>query len=312
VSNFHCKLISIDEIKLEDRTYLFSYPKRDTLLKESIKTWGLLQPPILFAPKDSSGKYQLISGEGRVLACKSLGVNSIPAYILSEKRPEELLLISLESNLFRPLNLVEKAEFIKRALKIFTLEQTLELLPKLNFSRNYIWIEFLQNINKLEDEFKNLLVQEKLHPKITQNLVKLNKEERKEFLKLIEKLNLTFSEQKDVLEKLIDYKKRKDLSFFLPDELREILKEEDFNRRKREFFTKLNELYYPSYSAKLKKVSPIVEKFRSKKIFVNFVPYFEKRELSIQFNAKNSEEISDKLKFLEENKKELEEILKEI
>ncbi len=309
--NFEYKVVSTKDLDLEDRTYLFSYPKRAEFLKESIAKIGLLQPPLLLW-ENSSQKYKIICGEGRILACNELKINEIPALITSDSSPKRLLLISLESNLFRTLNLVEKAEFLKRALNFFSAEELLKILPKLNLNPSYHWIEFLKAIAELEKDFKNLIVEERLNPKIAGILSKLSSEERKEFLEILKKLNLSFSEQREVLEKLLDYKKRKDLPSILPDELKEIIQIEDFNKRKKEFMHTLKELYYPFYSSKLKKISPLVEKFREKQINLSFSPYFEKKELEIHFKGSSPEEIRNKLGFIEQNREVLKKIFDEI
>lgn len=308
---FEYRTVSIKDINLEDRTYLFSYPKRNVFLRESIKLIGLIQPPLLLSEKENS-KFQIICGEGRILACYELNISEIPVIIVYDKSPKNLLLLSLESNLFRPLNLVEKAEFINRALKVFSMEETIKLLPKLNLNPSYHWIEFLQSIESLEEDCKKLLVEQHLNPKIAKVLAGLSSNERKEFLEVLQKLKLSFSEQKEVLEKLLDYKKRRDLPFLLPEELKEILKEEDFNIRKREFFKILKELYYTHYSLKMKKLSSVIEKFRTKNIYLNFPSYFEKREVEIQFKNTSFEDFQGKLEFIEKNKEEIKKIWEEI
>ncbi|MCD6489406.1 MAG: ParB N-terminal domain-containing protein [Thermodesulfobacterium sp.] len=309
--DFKHSIVSIESIDLEDRTYLFSYPKRTVFLKESIKSVGLIQPPVLFSKKGFS-RLKIICGEGRINACQELGISEIPAFIISEKSDKELLLLALESNLFRTLNIIEKAEFINKALKFFSVDEVIKLLPKLNLSPSFHWVEFLQAINRLEDTFKKLLIDGELNPKIAKTLAYLSLEEKKKFLELLKKLDLSFSEQREVLEKLLDYKKRKNLSCLLPDELKKVLDIEDFNKRKKEFFEILKALYYPHYVSKLKKISPIVKNFREKHININFSPYFEKKELEIQFKIMSFEEFEKKLKFIEENKEKIKKILNEI
>jgi len=310
--DFEYKIISIEDIDLKDRSYVFSYPKRGELLKESIKSIGLLQPPILFLENEAS-KFKIICGEGRIIACYELNIYEFPVFITKNSSSKKLLLLSLESNLFRGLNLVEKAEFVKRALEIFSLEEVISIfLPKLNLHPSYHWIEYLKALNVLEEEFKKLIVEEALNPKIVEILAKLSFEERKEFLEIFEKLRLSFSEQKEVLEKLLDYKKRKDLPSLLPDILKEILKEQDFNKRKKEFLQTLKELYYPHYFPKLKKISSLIERFKEKQIYLTFSPYFEKKEFEIHFKSSSLEDIENKLTFLEKNKTELKKLLEEI
>ena len=49
-------------------------------LTESIRTLGLIQP---ISVRPVGGRYQIISGERRFRACQSLGMEFIPAYVLS-------------------------------------------------------------------------------------------------------------------------------------------------------------------------------------------------------------------------------------
>jgi ParB family chromosome partitioning protein len=303
--------LSIENVDLQDRTYLFSYPKRGELLKNSIKSVGLLQPPILFLEKNYP-KLKIICGEGRIIACKDLGIYEIPAFIGENYSSKELFLLSLESNLFRTLNIVEKAEVVGKALNFFSIEEVINLLPKLNLNPSYYWIEYLSAIYSLDEPFKTLIVEEKLNPKVAVGLVDLSSKEREELLEILKKLNLTFSEQKEVLEKLLDYKKRKDLPSLLPEKLKETLKEEDFNKRKTEFFKILKELYYSFYFHKWIKISPLVEKFRKKNIYLNFPPYFEKKEMEIQFKNVSFEDFQEKLEFIEKNKEEIKKIWEEL
>lgn len=297
---FSFKKIKIEKINLTDRNYCFSFPKREIFLLESLKQFGLLQPPLLLK---TSEDFKIVAGEGRILALKSLGYEEIPALILdSSFSPSLALLLSLESNLFRNLNLVEKGEFLKRAKNYFSLEEILKLLPKLGFTKAYHWIEFLENINNLDERFKLLLIEEKLNPQIVGALNSLEKSSQEEFLTLLKELKLTFSEQKDILQKLIDYRKRRDLVELIPPELKEILKEENFNKRKFEFFKKLKELVLPTYVKTLKKLEPFKQALKKEKIELIFSPYLEEKEIEIRFKIKNLEDLEKKVNFLKKIK----------
>ncbi len=307
--NLKFQILFLDEIDLQDRTYLFSYPKRSVLLRESIASLGLLQPPIVFKEKNF---YKIICGEGRILACKELDIREISVLVVKNLSPKELLSLSLESNLFRNLNLVEKAEFIERALKIFSVDEILKFLPKLGFTSSFYWIDFLKKIFQLENPFKDLLIKNKLNPKIIENLSKLNSKERLEYLEIIQNLALTFSEQREVLENLLDYKKRKELPYLLPDELKEVFNEKDFNKRKREFFKILKFLTYPQYYSKFQKISSAIEKFKTKQININLSSYFEEKELEVYFKAFSFENLEEKINFIIENKEKLKKVFEEI
>jgi ParB family transcriptional regulator, chromosome partitioning protein len=101
----------------------------------SIKTVGL-KKPITVSPasgKYGPGSYDLVCGEGRLLAFRSLGEQLIPARVLSVSS-EELLLMSLVENLARRQArsaelLQEIAALKKRGYKISQIATKTDLAP---------------------------------------------------------------------------------------------------------------------------------------------------------------------------------------
>jgi ParB family chromosome partitioning protein len=101
------KITEFKEISLDDITIGTSQVRTSDTgaeideLANSIKTMGLLQP-IMVAPPDSAGKYEIILGQRRFLAHKQLGKESIRAAVLSEKVDEVTAkIISLTENMMR-------------------------------------------------------------------------------------------------------------------------------------------------------------------------------------------------------------------
>jgi len=83
---------------------------RETLddLKASIEAKGLVQPITVRLVEDG---YQVIAGERRLRACKELGMESIPAYILQVREDVDMMELALIENLQRDnLNPLEEAE----------------------------------------------------------------------------------------------------------------------------------------------------------------------------------------------------------
>jgi ParB family transcriptional regulator, chromosome partitioning protein len=77
-------------------------------LAASIKEKGLLNPIMLRAT--ASGSYELIAGQRRLLACKRLGMTSIPALIRSQMDDGDAVAISLIENVHRAeMNPLDKA-----------------------------------------------------------------------------------------------------------------------------------------------------------------------------------------------------------
>ncbi|MEM3390192.1 MAG: ParB/RepB/Spo0J family partition protein [Thermoproteota archaeon] len=68
-------------------------------LKSDIKRRGLLQPIIVC--EDGRGKYTVIAGFRRYLACKELGLKKVTAKVYANLTQEEIILIQLSENIFR-------------------------------------------------------------------------------------------------------------------------------------------------------------------------------------------------------------------
>jgi len=82
-------------------------------LANSIKEQGLLNPIIVM--RRSDGKYDLIVGQRRFLACKKLGWDKIPAIIRDKMDDTDATIISLIENIHRAdMNPIDKARAYKK------------------------------------------------------------------------------------------------------------------------------------------------------------------------------------------------------
>lgn len=100
--------MDFDEIKLQE-------------LAESIKVHGLIQP--ITARHVGQNRYELISGERRLRACKMAGIDTIPAYI-REVNDEDVIAMALVENVQREqLNPIEIALGYQRLIEECELTQ---------------------------------------------------------------------------------------------------------------------------------------------------------------------------------------------
>jgi ParB family chromosome partitioning protein len=104
---FKAKIVEYRDISLDDLSFGTKQVRvSDTgaeidELATSIQTVGLLQP-IMVVPAEAKGKYEIILGQRRYLACRKLKLHSITAAILSEKVDEiTAKIISLTENMMR-------------------------------------------------------------------------------------------------------------------------------------------------------------------------------------------------------------------
>jgi ParB family chromosome partitioning protein len=93
-----------------------------TELANSIKAMGLLQPIIV---REVEGRLEVVVGQRRFYACKSLGWETIPAVVKREMTDREAMLLSLTENVqIDSLDPIEKAEATERLVKSFSQEMT--------------------------------------------------------------------------------------------------------------------------------------------------------------------------------------------
>jgi len=132
-SNSYIKISSIEASPFQPRTD-FEQEKLEELA-QSIKYYGLIQP-ITVRPIEN-GKYQLISGERRLRACKLAGLTEIPAYV---RTADDLMTIqmALVENIQREdLNAIEIAISYQRLIDECNLKQD-ELSDKVGKNRSTI------------------------------------------------------------------------------------------------------------------------------------------------------------------------------
>lgn len=102
-------------------------------LAESIHYNGLLQP--ITVRKIDENKYELISGERRLRACKMAGLSAIPSIVIDIDEQKSALLAVLENLQRENLHFFEEAMAIERLIKGFGLSQE-EVAKKLGKSQS--------------------------------------------------------------------------------------------------------------------------------------------------------------------------------
>tara|TARA_B100000941_G_scaffold290827_1_gene275098 strand:- start:1362 stop:2225 length:864 start_codon:yes stop_codon:yes gene_type:complete len=121
----------------------------------SIKEKGILQPIAVRELKN--GNYEIIAGERRFRASKSLGLKSIPAYILSVDDESEIMEFALIENIQRDdLNPIEESEAFASLKSKYNLSQK-EISKKVGKSRSLIAnsLRLLKLPSSIKEDIKN-------------------------------------------------------------------------------------------------------------------------------------------------------------
>lgn len=112
-SNGTIRVESIEVNPNQPRTVFDEEALRE--LAESIKTYGLIQP-ITVRPI-ANGKYQLISGERRLRACKMAGLQEVPAYVRTIDDLQSIQMALVENIQREDLNALEIALSYQRLIE---------------------------------------------------------------------------------------------------------------------------------------------------------------------------------------------------
>jgi ParB family chromosome partitioning protein len=162
----------------QPRKYFDETKIRD--LAETIKQQGLLQP-ILVRPLDN-GKYQLIHGERRFRACKSIGMNSIKAEI-RELTDKEVMEIQLIENIQRvDFCSIEEAKMYERMVNEFHYTHE-DIAKKISVSREYVTNKI--RLLKLPASTQQSLIEGKITESQARLMITLEEEKQ---LELVEKI----------------------------------------------------------------------------------------------------------------------------
>jgi ParB family chromosome partitioning protein len=174
-------------------------------LKKSILENGLIQPITVRRMED--GRYQLISGERRLRACKDIGYKEIPSYIVQVDSKEAMLALSLIENIQREkLNAIEVAEAYKRLLEECRLSQE-EVAKKLGKNRTTITNSI--RLLKLPKTVRESIAKEEISAGHARALINLPSEDLQvEVVNKIKKDDLSVRKVENLVKKYINNKEQ--------------------------------------------------------------------------------------------------------
>ncbi len=149
------KLDQIFASKYQPRTH-FSDEKIEELA-QSIKEKGVIQPVLVRQTQE--GRYELIAGERRFRAAKSLGINEIPA-IVRRVSDADLLELSIIENVQREeLNSIEEAKAYQR------------LAQEFGYSQDHIATKVGKDKSSISNLLRLLSLPEKIQNYLAENLI---------------------------------------------------------------------------------------------------------------------------------------------
>ena len=310
--------VKIDQIDFSDRTYIFTFEPLMSQMVQSIKTIGLLNPPIL-AQISGKPSYRIVSGLKRILALIHLKIKTFSAVIFQdtlEKISLDLFLKNFYENIsIRVLNPIEKSHVLNKLLNTFNVssdEILTTYLPLIGLGSTPKILDSYIPLIQLEDNLKIAVVENFFSPDFAVRLLNYSHQDRQAIYDLFSTLKLGKNRQKEFLRLLSDISNivNKPIAEIIDQRLiQSTLSDKKLTlslkvNMVRDFFRKMR---FPIFSRAEDNFNALKKELKlPPQIIFRAPPFFENDKYSIEISFKNQTEFDNVLKILNnitENKK---------
>ncbi|MDB6239322.1 nucleoid occlusion protein [Lactobacillus amylovorus] len=169
-------------------------------LAETLDKDGLLQPIVV--REDGEDQYEIIAGERRYRAAKSLNWETIPA-IVNNMNDDQAASLALIENLQREdLNPIDEAKAYTNLMKLNDLTQT-ALAKDMGKSQSYVANKL--RLLKLDDDVQKALVEGKITARHGRALLNLSDDDQERVLKEIEGKGLNVKQTEEIAKDVNAY-----------------------------------------------------------------------------------------------------------
>lgn len=249
---FNSESVRIDTINTDDTFYRVTTNNGIEDLSTSIKSIGLLQPPILIKKNKT---YHIISGFRRIDALRSLDYSNVDAWILDDTEDIDAIRIAISENSYqRALNIIEKAQSVR--LLSTCIHHRNELLKMTNSVNIPCDAEFLSKLLKIAH--LNKPIQEGiLHGYVSMSvglyIGDYDDTVSNLYMNIFKKLTLGLNRQRELISLVNEISKRDDVDpvRLLKDSIfREVMGNYDLDGKQKIqiLFRQLNKIRYPEIS----------------------------------------------------------------
>lgn len=169
-------------------------------LAETLDKDGLLQPIVV--REDGEDHYEIIAGERRYRAAKSLNWKTIPA-IVNNMNDDQAASLALIENLQREdLNPIDEAKAYTNLMKLNDLTQT-ALAKDMGKSQSYVANKL--RLLKLDDDVQKALIEGKITARHGRALLNLSNDDQERVLKEIEDKGLNVKQTEEIAKDVDAY-----------------------------------------------------------------------------------------------------------
>lgn len=187
-------IISLDKIDLDDLTFAVGGCEPDTALVESIRSMGLINPPVIFG----NGKnFAVVSGRRRLRAAMECGTTEITATIIETSALDAMKTAASEHSRNRQLSAADIARLLKNSAGLGVKEEDIEreimpalaLKPSSSLREKFLWFS----------RFTELPGADVVAASVIKYLSRLDENGVKAVLELFDELNPGTNHQKEIV-----------------------------------------------------------------------------------------------------------------
>ena len=168
-------------------------------LAETLDKDGLLQPIVV---REDGDQYEIIAGERRYRAAKSLGWETIPAIVKNMDDDQAASLALIENLQREDLNPIDEAKAYTNLMKLNNLTQT-ALAKDMGKSQSYVANKL--RLLKLGDEVEQALIEGKITARHGRALIGLSEDDQKRVLAEIEAKGLNVKQTEEIAKDVEAY-----------------------------------------------------------------------------------------------------------
>jgi len=287
--------------------YDFRYGPLPSVLKDSIRAIGIVNPPFI---RVSGNTAQLIQGRQRIQAAHELDAEGqIQVKVFQDNELSEVESFNLcfyENVSTRPLNVMEKSTVIRiliSQLKKSENEIIETYFPFLRLPPKPVIINQMMRLEKLPAIAKDLLAAELLQLDAALDLLEFDEIDRNILLGWIKDWRLGINAQKKLIRLSWDILKRKNISvhqFIMEGSIKNLL-EGNWNPSQKwaRLEAELKCLRYPQLSRMESDFQAVKKELRiPPSISLHAPAYFEETDYLIQFHFKNHQELDEAVNVL--------------
>lgn len=169
-------------------------------LAETLDKDGLLQPIVV--REDGEDHYEIIAGERRYRAAKSLGWETIPAVVKNMDDDQAASLALIENLQREDLNPIDEAKAYTNLMKLNDLTQT-ALAKDMGKSQSYVANKL--RLLKLDDDVQKALIEGKITARHGRALLNLSEDDQERVLKEIEEKGLNVKQTEEIAKDVDAY-----------------------------------------------------------------------------------------------------------